>query len=228
MIKVPEILAEVIDNDENLYEGNLVDYYNIVNDYAQNLYNTYHGFRHMFHVLWLCYDACMFYAQDLTARQMRDLLIAALFHDFDHSGMKGYDDLNVERAVRSFLHHILKEDVPRIPEITFLMKATEYPYKMDSADLRLSAQIIRDADVSQVFSNAWIQQVLFGLAAEWRLTPTEVLNVQEPFLKNLKFTTSWAQKLFPEERIARKIEEVRRLVKIRSKSKLYQASQEKK
>jgi len=40
----------------------------------------------MLHVLWLCHQACRYYQNWLTARQLRNLLIAALFHDFDHPG----------------------------------------------------------------------------------------------------------------------------------------------
>ena len=36
----------------------------------------------MLHVTWLCYQAADFYRDRLTPRQIRNLLIAALFHDF--------------------------------------------------------------------------------------------------------------------------------------------------
>jgi hypothetical protein len=79
-------LPEIIGNEENLYEGNLTLYFRILFYNSNNLNNPYHNFRHTLHVLWLCQKACRYYQKKLTPRQMRNLLIAALFHDFDHPG----------------------------------------------------------------------------------------------------------------------------------------------
>src|SRR5271168_1526660 len=62
--------------------SNCILFYN-----SSNLNNPYHNFRHtLLHVLWLCEKACRYYQKTLAPRQMRNLLIAALFHDFDHPG----------------------------------------------------------------------------------------------------------------------------------------------
>jgi hypothetical protein len=37
-------------------------------------------------VTWLCHQACAYYRAELTPLRMRELLIAALFHDFNHPG----------------------------------------------------------------------------------------------------------------------------------------------
>jgi hypothetical protein len=76
------------------------------------------------------------------------------------------------------------------------------------------AQIIRDADLAQALSSAWIQQVVFGLAQEWELSPLEVLKGQGSFLTGLSFSTYWAQQLFPQELIQAKIEEVEQLLQL--------------
>src|SRR3989338_911352 len=93
-------IPQIIRNDDRLYEGNLIHYLRALVKYARNLNHPYHNLRHMLHITWLCYQACIFYGGTLTPRQMRNLLIAALFHDFDHSGLLGNDDLNLEMAVR--------------------------------------------------------------------------------------------------------------------------------
>jgi hypothetical protein len=85
-VEITGDLPKIIGNEENLYEGNLIYYFQVLFFKANNLYNPYHNFRHMAHVLWLCYKACQYYSQELAPRQMRTLLIAALFHDFDHTG----------------------------------------------------------------------------------------------------------------------------------------------
>jgi hypothetical protein len=95
----------------------------------------------------------------------RNLLIAALFHDFDHLGNRSLDQLNIDRAIAELRVHVSKEDLPHLTTIEALIQATHYPYLIPSESLELSARIIRDADAGQTLTAAWIQQVIFGLAA---------------------------------------------------------------
>jgi len=205
-------IPSIIRNDEGLYQGDLVEYFQAVFNHAQNLRHPYHNFRHMLHVTWLCHQACEFYNSELTKRQKRDLLIAALFHDFDHSGMMGEDDLNIARALRALDRHIIGEDRLYRSEIAAIIRATEYPYKVPSTELPLSAQIIRDADLSQAFGVAWIQQVVFGLASEWGKDPLDVLRMQGRFHGGLQLQTEWARQLFPREAIDEKVQEAREIL----------------
>lgn len=205
-------IPQVLRNDAQLYEGDLVHYGRVIFHNAQNLQHPYHNLRHMLHVVWLCYNGCAFYADALTPRQMRDLLIAAAFHDINHSGMLGDDDLNIERAVRTLDRYILEEDRPHYKGIAGLIRITQYPYTVGGEALELCGQILRDADVSQVFSAAWIQQVVVGLAVEWGKKPIEVLRIQEPFLTGLRFLTDWARQMFPDLVVEAKIKEARELL----------------
>lgn len=204
----------IIRNDEGLYEGNLIQYFRVVFYQARNLFNPYHNFRHMFHVLWLCYQACKFYKDKLTPREMRNLLIAAMFHDFGHSGSIADDDINILVAKRGLERCILEEDKPYLDEIERIMDATEYPHKVPSEELHLTGQIIRDADLSQTMSAVWIQQAVFGLAQEWGQKPIEVLRQQGPFISSLKFFTKWARQTFPQSDIAEKLREVEELLSL--------------
>jgi hypothetical protein len=207
-------LPGMINNTSGVYEGDLKHYFKVIIKYAQNLNKPYHNFRHMLHVTWLCYTACLFYREKMTKKEMRNLLIAAMFHDFYHTGIYGDEDLNVERSIRGLKKYILDEDRPCVTEISLNILATQFPYRDDlySQELPLSCEIIRDADMGQCFSVAWIQQVLFGLAAEWGKGPIEILQIQIPFLSKLKMTTEWGIKEFPQKVIDEKIEEVRRLI----------------
>lgn len=210
-------LPEVISNTHNLYEGNLEAYFKILFNYAQNLRYPYHNFRHMTHVVYQCYQACEFYKDQLDPKSMRSLLVAAIFHDFDHSGRFGNDDLNIQAATRAFWHHVLPDE--DIPLVEYLIRVTEFPPQIvlsiaGSEEQRLCGGIIRDADLSQAFSVAWIQQVIFGLAAEWGKTPLEVLKMQESFLQNMKLNTEWAKTAFPDNELQAKISEARALLKI--------------
>ena len=212
-------LPRIIANEERLYEGNLTFYFRILFFESQNLRNPYHNFRHMLHVLWLCHQACCYYRDKITARQMRNLLIAALFHDFDHPGHPhpGEDDpdqINIPIAIAGLRRHIMPADRPFLPEIEALIEATHYPYKTGSDKLDLLGQIIRDADLAQALSPAWIQQVVIGLAQEWEVQPLDVLRAQGAFLAALPFYTRWARQLFPRELIQAKAKEAEQLVRL--------------
>jgi hypothetical protein len=209
-----QTIPALVHNYEGLYQGNLVHYFKVVFLHARNLDHPYHNFRHLFHMLWLCYNACGYYAAAMTPRQMRNLLIAALFHDFDHSGRAGNDDLNILIAIRGLRKYLAPEDEVSFEAICDIIRPTEYPYKVAADTLLLPAQILRDADVSQAFSTAWIQQVIFGLAKEWGLSPIKVIEMQEPFLANLTFTTEWAKGMFNHEVIAEKIAEAKALAEL--------------
>ena len=217
--KVTGDLPRIIANEERLYEGELTLYFRILFFKSRNLHNPYHNFRHMLHVLWLCHKACRYYRNKLTPRQMRDLLIAALFHDFDHPGHPhpGEDDpdrINILIAIAGLRRHIMPADRPFLPEIETLIEATHYPYKIGSDKLDLLGQIIRDADLAEALSPAWIQQVVIGLAQEWEVQPLDVLRAQGAFLAGLPFHTRWARQLFPRELIQAKAEEAEQLLRL--------------
>jgi hypothetical protein len=149
---------------------------------------------------------------------MRGLLIAALFHDFDHPGHPhaGEDDpdrINIPIAIAGLQRYIAAEDRDLLPEIEATIQATHYPYKIPGDKLDLLGKIIRDADLAQALSPAWIQQVVIGLGQEWRVKPLEVLRMQARFLANLPFTTEWARQLFPPALVQAKIEEAEKLLR---------------
>jgi len=202
-------IPDIIKNLDGLYEGNLRHYLRVTMMYAKNLQNPYHNFRHVFHVVWLCYTACLFYGTKLTPREMRNLLIAAMFHDFDHPGKTGNDDLNIEIAIRGLRKHLAQEDVGHLSDIEALIRPTQFPYVIDVSTLSLSGQILRDADASQAFSVAWVQQIVFGLAEEMGTTPHNVFAMQEGFLTGLHFATEWGCETFTQKIIDEKVEEAK-------------------
>ena len=217
-IEVAGDLPSIVGNDEHLYEGDLVYYLRVLFFNADNLTNPYHNFRHMTHVTWLCYQACRYYKKKLTPRQMRGLLIAALFHDFDHpghphQGEKDPDRINIPIAIAALRQYALPQDRDLLPEIERSIEATHYPYKIPTEQLDLLGKIIRDADLAQALSTAWIQQVVIGLAQEWRVTPLDVLRMQAGFLRALPFNTEWARRLFPPDLVQAKIDEAERLLR---------------
>ena len=214
MFVVRGSLPEIIRNDEGVYDGDLKFYFRTIFFKAQNLQRGYHNFRHIFHVLWLCYQAVLFYRRRISSREGRNLLVGAMWHDFDHSGIRGNDDLNIVRAIRGFTSYIIEEDKPYKDDIVSVIGYTEYPYKQETSSLPLLGQIIRDADMGQTFAMAWLQQVVFGLAQEWGMSPVEILRSQPPFLRSVKFHTQWGQEMFPQEQVEAKIRESEELIEL--------------
>jgi len=212
-------IPELIENEDDLYEGDLTHYFRALFLKAANLNNPYHNLRHTLHVLWLCHKACRYYENELTPRQMRMLLIAALFHDFDHPGRPhpgkaDPDRINIGIAIAALRRHITPEDRALLPDIEAIIEATHYPYDVASDELDLLGQIIRDADLAQALSPVWIQQIVIGLAQEWGAQPIAVLKSQVPFLSNLRFNTEWARRLFPPQLLAAKIREAQELLRL--------------
>jgi 3'5'-cyclic nucleotide phosphodiesterase len=210
-------IPRIIENKSGLYEGNLKPYFRAIFLNAKNLNNPYHNFRHMLHIVWLCYKACEYYRSQLTPRQMRVLLIAALFHDFDHPGhphpgREEPDGVNISLAIAGLRRHAAPEDRPYLPELEALIEVTRFPYPPREAALELCEQIIRDADLAQALSPVWLQQVVIGLAREWHVAPLDVLRMQPSFLGELRFNTEWARELFPRKFIEQKIDEAQQLL----------------
>jgi len=215
-LEVRGSIPEIVKNKDGLYEGNLEYYLQVYFSEARNLCNGYHNFRHTCHILWLCHSACYFYRLEerMSKRDMRNLLIAAIFHDFNHTGVVGPDEKNISLALEALRKFILPEDEEYLEEITRILKGTEYPYKVPTEKMDLLVQIIREADTSQCLTVAWIQQVVFGFSTEWKKTPLEVLKMQEPFLSSLKFNTTWGKSMFPSSLVKEKIREVRELIDV--------------
>lgn len=210
-------ISDVIINKSGLYQGNLKYYFKIIFDNARNLSNPYHNFRHIFHVTWLCHSALEFYQESnkkINKIEARNLLIAAMFHDHNHPGRTGNDDLNIDFAIRGLKENILPEDEASLKDIEHYIRCTEFPVRPEYAreTLSLPAQILCDADISQALSVAWIQQIVFGLADEMNMTPRKILELQEMFLGGLKFYSEWANHTFPRSVIEAKIQESKDLL----------------
>lgn len=181
----------MITNANNRYDGDLIYYYRIVMK-APNAKAPYHNVRHMFHVFWEAYEGGVH--MGLSRREFRNLLIAALMHDYDHTGVKNNDQVNIDRSIRALDKLALEEDREHLLDIRDSIRATKYPY--DSEEFTPNQLILRDADQSQTFSDVWIQSTLYGLGTELEMTFEQMLDLQKPFLEGLRFHTLWGQNKF--------------------------------
>ncbi len=208
-------ITGIINNKDGLYEGNLRHYFRIVWR-ARNRRNPFHNLRHMLHVFMLCANAALFYkvaGMPLSLRDVRNMFIAALMHDYNHPGRIGNDDLNLQFAIRGLERYILPEDKPYFDKIKQMMLGTQHPYVIPASKLDTCGLILRDADICQVMSTAWLQQVICGLAAEMDFSEIEILKMQRSFLEGIQLNTFWAKSMFKDQ-IPAKIEEAEEFIAI--------------
>jgi len=205
-------LFDIVSNVEGLYEGNLIHYFKLVFS-APNANNPDHNFRHMTHVLCRTYEGAKFckYHKLFGKRRLQALLIAALWHDYGHSGKMVNDAEEIVRTISFLRALILKEDKYLLPEIESLIRLTEFPHA--NTVLTLGAEILRDADLSQVFSDVWIQQVIFGISKEKNIDPLKFLQDEIGFLRQIKFYSPWGKQTFY-PLVQDKISEVRNLLRL--------------
>ena len=83
----------------------------------------------------------------------------------------------------------------------------------------MGAEILRDADISQIFSDVWLQQIVFGLSKEMSISsestisPQQFLKKQITYLKDLRFYSDWGKKTFYLQ-VRDKLQETRALLSI--------------
>jgi len=187
---------KVIRNTEGLYEGNLVYYFKIVYADCRKRKNPYHNLYHTLWVVLQVSNACKYYRDRLAPIEIFIILMAALFHDFKHPGIRTNDALNIETAILAMDLVLLDEHVQYFEKIAWYIRTTEHPYVIEERFLDLCAQILRDADMSQVFSPEGVPYVVNGLSKEWKEDPRDLLEMQPTFIRNIKFLTGWAKETF--------------------------------
>lgn len=160
--------------------------------------NDYHNNEHMINVF---NNAMMLFENYKDEFEPYDKLIlglAALFHDFNHSGGKLKDSENIELALASlkeFLSSIDKSDL--YDDIKNIIVATEFPHL--DIDLDPLQKIIRDADTMGCIIDGW-QSVVKNLASEYNKTLEEFIPTQIKFLNSVKFNTDYCNQLLKDNK----------------------------
>ena len=134
---------------------------------------------------------------------IRILIIADLFHDFNHS-MGAHDDVwNVGEAKKAFLKYSKETDETN-EKVLNIISATQYPYIIKEEDLTLEQKITRDSDLLQQYEDNYIQQVYYGLSQELKFTFTQMLQGYPSFIQGMKLHTDYARKIHEELSTSRK------------------------
>lgn len=148
-----------------------------------------------------CYDGAQYY--NLPYDVTKNLLMAALFHDFNHSGGKTNDKENVTRATID-LEKLFVRSNDSIPTIVIeCIRCTEFPFVIEP--MTIEQRIIRDADLMQFRYPNWQDVIENKLRAEIEVARGEQISAEDmyegnkTFWSKVKFYTEWGQKMFDTE-----------------------------
>lgn len=155
----------------------------------------YHNSIHEALVFNYCYQGAV--KLDLLEKEKTILLLAAAFHDFDHTAGAQSDDVNIERACAGFKEAKLIMSDNDYDEVINLIKITRYPYIREPKTL--SEMILLDADKMMPYANKDVAVKLFkGLRAEFAtsgktFTDDEYITGLKNFYNNIQWHTLWAK-----------------------------------
>lgn len=173
--------------------------------------NDYHNNEHMINVFNNAMILFNHYKDEYKLPPYHKLVLglAALFHDFDHSGGRLKDSENIELALvalKEFLKTINKSDL--YDDIKNIIVATEFPHL--DIDLDILQKIIRDADTMGGIIEGW-KSVVTNLASEYNKTLVEFIPSQIKFLDTVKFNTDYCNGLLKnnKEKIIEELNEMK-------------------
>jgi hypothetical protein len=100
------------------------------------------------------------------------LLLAALFHDVNHTMGKSADDVNVQNSKYAFDEFLSTTDDDDVREewlrtrVRALIDATQFPYVLPAAGLSHDQKIMRDADFMQAYEDNMFFHIVLGIGKE--------------------------------------------------------------
>jgi predicted metal-dependent HD superfamily phosphohydrolase len=169
-------------------------YFGIVIRHSKSNNAPYHNLHHILCMIKNCYAIAK--DEKINDNTIRPILIACLFHDFNHSMGEKTDAENVKDAIAAFKQYS-KEDENTNDMIVGMIQATQYPYVVPDSELNAGDQIIRDADLLQWCEENHIQQIVFGLLQnEMKGDVKENISKYRDFVAGAKFYTDYGQKKY--------------------------------
>lgn len=206
ILTVGQSVDEVIFNEE-LRQLGLFGMWEHIQKTNPSANLPYHNTKHMQGVAilaWKIYNAMPNYQDPGNLgryQELKALLIACLWHDYDHSGGKEVDSVNINRAIAGFDKWNTSARRDRgigtqiIEKAKQIIQVTEFPF-VHYPDFHLE-KIIRDADLLYTFSDN-TGMIVFGLFSEMLqagkfpegFTFDDFLKGQRNFLSNAQFFTN--------------------------------------
>lgn len=171
-----------------------------------HVFNPYHNLTHELQVVFWTH-ACIVNEPHFepSRADMRDALLAALFHDHNHSGGRSSDEVNVQMAMQFVANHYSLDRDPQRCAAAKIIEATRFD-GLDTGFYRdptnLSERAIRDADLMSIYTHEG-RQLLLGLVQEvsgksWSLINdhgglAHSLEANAKFLRGAKMYTSYGK-----------------------------------
>lgn len=173
----------------------------------------YHNQYHTYCMVLNVYEASLYHELNVDSR--RSLLVAALFHDINHSGGTYTDDVNIKIAVDTLVsaHKLILETTRSNPmcgdhyvcltpqelvSSVETINSTKYPY--NGPPDTLLQEIIRDADLMQVYEEnpERLRKQFLGLKSEMEIkhgpfTPEQWADGCKDFNDKVIWHTQWAK-----------------------------------
>lgn len=164
----------------------------------------YHNWRHLNHVLVNTSRGAHHHC--LPTEQHRDLAVASLFHDFDHSGGVTDDVRNVARACEGFRswYRTQSPDICDPEQVTLLIQSTQTPLEVPLD--HITQGIMRDGDLMENGLDTWHEQIMNGVRYELEvkmqrsISYADMLEMQLEYHSKVNWHTEWGQQ-FAEQHI---------------------------
>ncbi len=144
----------------------------------------YHNLYHAQTVALTCWHAAQF--ANLSKTDKQALILAALFHDFGHSGgvLPDADNIRIATDALRFAQAALTLNPALVESAIDIISATQYPYVLEpETEMQ---RIIRDADLCQILYEGW-ESMLDGLRREMSVTTTQPVDPGEFAVKAFRF-----------------------------------------
>lgn len=164
-------------------------------------YNPYHSTFHLLDVFQKCMEMSTDY--NLYEKDILELGVAALFHDFNHSGGKLKDYENIELAIRGF-NDFYDKNIDKFKSlekgnIEELIKVTEYPHIREPNNIK--EMILIDSDMIQCYNKNWFLNVITGfLMKEIGLSIEDAINNQIRYIQGVHYYTEYANSIHTQEK----------------------------
>lgn len=149
----------------------ILDLQRLIKYFIQNNKSIYLPYHNYSHTLGFLYHALAAAMREFGAnkKMLQELGVSVIFHDFNHSGGKYEDEVNIKFALEA-LRNCPKEYFPEGFESFSiseeLIKSTQYPYIINDEDLSQQQKIMRDCDILWIIDSSSLIQNIIGLGTE--------------------------------------------------------------
>lgn len=167
-------------------------------------YNPYHSTFHLLDVFTKSIEISDTY-DELSEIDKIEIGLAALFHDFNHSGGKLKDYENIELSLNGFHdfylfnYYTFKELKINYDNIVELIKCTEFPHKSEPKNLK--EMIIRDSDLIQCYNKNWFLNVIMGFFInEMNIDINTAIENQIKYINSVSYYTEHSKSIHDSEK----------------------------